>query len=90
MQLRKKIEPDPKLPRYILTIPRFGYRFESPLEERKLIRLLPPTPCIIRLRTPAPGYDSTICNAPERSVLPHQTSIVCWATLRRHPVSMRD
>jgi two-component system KDP operon response regulator KdpE len=33
LQLRKKIEPDPSLPRYIVTIPWFGYRFESPLEE---------------------------------------------------------
>jgi two-component system, OmpR family, KDP operon response regulator KdpE len=31
MQLRKKIEPDPSKPRYIVTIPFFGYRFESPL-----------------------------------------------------------
>jgi two-component system KDP operon response regulator KdpE len=27
-QLRQKIEPNPKLPRYIVTIPWFGYRFE--------------------------------------------------------------
>jgi two-component system, OmpR family, KDP operon response regulator KdpE len=31
MQLRKKIEPDPGKPRYIMTIPWFGYRFELPL-----------------------------------------------------------
>ena len=34
MHLRKKIEPDPNLPRYILTIPWFGYRFESLPETR--------------------------------------------------------
>ena len=28
-QLRKKIEPDPAKPRYILTEPWFGYRFDS-------------------------------------------------------------
>jgi two-component system KDP operon response regulator KdpE len=31
-QLRKKIEPDPRKPRYILTEPWVGYRFESPYE----------------------------------------------------------
>jgi len=40
MKLRKKIEPDPNLPRYILTIPWFGYRFESPIEEREPSGLL--------------------------------------------------
>jgi two-component system KDP operon response regulator KdpE len=29
-QLRKKIEPDARKPRYILTDPWVGYRFESP------------------------------------------------------------
>jgi DNA-binding response OmpR family regulator len=32
MQLRKKIEPDSGKPRYIVTIPCFGYRFESLLQ----------------------------------------------------------
>ena len=33
-QLRKKIEADPAQPRYIVTIPWFGYRFEAPNEEK--------------------------------------------------------
>jgi two-component system, OmpR family, KDP operon response regulator KdpE len=42
MQLRKKIEPDPGRPRYIATIPCFGYRFESPRQVES-----PPTlPCV--------------------------------------------
>jgi two-component system KDP operon response regulator KdpE len=44
MQLRKKIEPDPDSPRYIVTIPWFGYRFESPLEEREHSCLLSQPP----------------------------------------------
>jgi len=32
-QLRKKLEPDPGCPRYILTEPWLGYRFRMPLEE---------------------------------------------------------
>jgi DNA-binding response OmpR family regulator len=41
MQLRKKIESDPNLPRYIATIPWFGYRFESPWKDGDPPRLLP-------------------------------------------------
>jgi two-component system KDP operon response regulator KdpE len=36
-QLRKKIEPDPAKPRYILTEPRFGYRFLLPKKQSLLI-----------------------------------------------------
>jgi two-component system, OmpR family, KDP operon response regulator KdpE len=32
-QLRKKIEPHPSAPRYIVTIPWFGYRFDGPTAE---------------------------------------------------------
>ncbi len=42
MQLRRKIEPDPGRPRYIVTIPWFGYRFESPVE----VESRPALPCI--------------------------------------------
>jgi two-component system, OmpR family, KDP operon response regulator KdpE len=34
-QLRKKIEPDPKKPRYIHTEPWVGYRFEPPVEKAR-------------------------------------------------------
>jgi two-component system, OmpR family, KDP operon response regulator KdpE len=34
-QLRKKVEPDPSHPRYILTEPWLGYRFEVPQEQPK-------------------------------------------------------
>lgn len=34
-QLRKKIEPDPSAPRYIVTVPWFGYRFIVPSENEK-------------------------------------------------------
>lgn len=33
-QLRKKIEPDPRAPRYILTEPWVGYRFENPAPKK--------------------------------------------------------
>jgi len=29
MRLRRKIEPDPAQPRYIVTVPSVGYRFEG-------------------------------------------------------------
>jgi len=29
-QIRRKLEPDPTRPRYFLTEPRMGYRFEPP------------------------------------------------------------
>ena len=29
MNLRRKIEPQPSTPRYIMTVPGFGYRFEG-------------------------------------------------------------
>jgi two-component system KDP operon response regulator KdpE len=32
-QLRRKIEPDSSKPRYILTEPWVGYRFDSPKEK---------------------------------------------------------
>jgi two-component system, OmpR family, KDP operon response regulator KdpE len=37
-QLRKKVEPDPGHPRYILTEPWLGYRFERPQEPAKKAR----------------------------------------------------
>ncbi len=37
-QLRKKVEPDPSHPRYILTEPWLGYRFERPQEAVKKSR----------------------------------------------------
>jgi two-component system KDP operon response regulator KdpE len=37
-QLRKKIEPDPRKPRYILTEPWVGYRFENPYDTEPGIR----------------------------------------------------
>jgi len=37
-QLRKKIEPDPRHPRYIHTEPWIGYRFEAPSEKPKTSR----------------------------------------------------
>lgn len=37
-QLRKKVEPDPSQPRYILTEPWLGYRFEVPQETAKKTR----------------------------------------------------
>lgn len=37
-QLRKKIEPDPHKPRYILTDPWVGYRFESPYDTEPGVR----------------------------------------------------
>jgi two-component system, OmpR family, KDP operon response regulator KdpE len=37
-QLRKKVEPDPSQPRYILTEPWLGYRFEPPQEAAKKTR----------------------------------------------------
>jgi two-component system KDP operon response regulator KdpE len=37
-QLRKKIEPDPKHPRYIHTEPWVGYRFDPPAEESRPTR----------------------------------------------------
>jgi DNA-binding response OmpR family regulator len=29
MRLRRKIEPDPEQPRYVVTVPSVGYRFEG-------------------------------------------------------------
>jgi two-component system KDP operon response regulator KdpE len=37
-QLRKKIELDPHQPRYILTEPWVGYRFESPYDKERVNR----------------------------------------------------
>jgi two-component system, OmpR family, KDP operon response regulator KdpE len=37
-QLRKKVEPDPRKPRYILTEPWVGYRFENPEQAERSTR----------------------------------------------------
>ena len=37
-QLRKKIEPDPKNPRYLHTEPWVGYRFDPPVEKARPTR----------------------------------------------------
>jgi two-component system, OmpR family, KDP operon response regulator KdpE len=42
VQLRKKIEPDPSHPRYIVTIPWVGYRFEGQGATRSSGKLRPP------------------------------------------------
>jgi len=38
-QLRKKIEPDPRKPRYIVTEPWVGYRFENPSKTDPSVRI---------------------------------------------------
>jgi two-component system KDP operon response regulator KdpE len=38
-QIRKKIEPEPNRPKYILTEPRIGYRFQMTSDPRSLARL---------------------------------------------------
>ena len=38
MELRRRIEPDPASPRYVLTVWKAGYRFRFPDEERRLLR----------------------------------------------------
>lgn len=37
MELRRRIEPDPAAPRYVLTVWKAGYRFRFPDEERHLV-----------------------------------------------------
>src|SRR5262245_26139316 len=37
-RLRRKIEPDPKAPRFILSVPGVGYKFDVPIAERRELR----------------------------------------------------
>ena len=49
-QIRRKLEPDPARPRYFLTEPGMGYRFESPLRAPRVSRAARP-------RSPAVAHD---------------------------------
>jgi two-component system KDP operon response regulator KdpE len=53
-QIRRKIEPEPKRPRYILTEPRIGYRFRVPAgnaESYEILRALQGHSCAVRNRS---------------------------------------
>ena len=58
-QLRQKLEPEPSRPRYLITEPGMGYRFEATLEHRSNAerRTGKMTDDLARLRAAAAGGD---------------------------------
>jgi TolB-like protein/DNA-binding winged helix-turn-helix (wHTH) protein len=58
-RLRKKIEPDPKEPRLIVTVPGEGYRFDGLAKALRSDSVLPASAPASRNGEPRPGQDST-------------------------------